>query len=265
MPFPPSPRLVFEHNPLRTVTCQLRFPTILEIGAENPAVFQKAIREAYPEYALDDGGSSGLPAQVTKLLDQFQINLPGLGRPVHRFKDEAETTTVSLAVDFLAVETTDYTRWEQLRGEIVRAKTAFEKIYSPAPYSRIGLRYRNVIDMAELGVREPWDKLLHSSLIGLLTTGELGGEIKENRTQTLLAISDIEGGQLSLNHGLIRLEPDEREAYTIDADFTVSGKRTQHDHVLTILDAFRKIAGDLFRWAATDRLKGLLKPMDESH
>ena len=51
MLFAPYERYQYARAPLVEVICQLRFPTILSIGAKEPAEFQEAIRKDLPQYA----------------------------------------------------------------------------------------------------------------------------------------------------------------------------------------------------------------------
>ena len=44
-------RYQYARPPLVEVICQLRFPTILAIGAQEPAAFQEAVRRDFPQYA----------------------------------------------------------------------------------------------------------------------------------------------------------------------------------------------------------------------
>ena len=44
-------RYLYTRSPLAEVICQLRFPTILSIGARETAEFQEAIRAEYHRYA----------------------------------------------------------------------------------------------------------------------------------------------------------------------------------------------------------------------
>ena len=44
-------RVNYAKAQLAEVICQLRFPTILRIGASEPAEFQERIREDYPRYS----------------------------------------------------------------------------------------------------------------------------------------------------------------------------------------------------------------------
>ncbi|MFR1260789.1 MAG: TIGR04255 family protein [Oscillospiraceae bacterium] len=49
--FSNQPRKFYRRSPLIEVICQLRFPDILKIEAHEPADFQDAIRQVYPQYA----------------------------------------------------------------------------------------------------------------------------------------------------------------------------------------------------------------------
>ena len=50
MLFAPYERFHYARSPLVEVICQLRFPTILSIGANEPAAFQEAVRRDFPRY-----------------------------------------------------------------------------------------------------------------------------------------------------------------------------------------------------------------------
>ena len=49
--FSQESRCIYEKNQLIEVICQLRFPDILKIEAQEPYAFQDAIRGEYPQYA----------------------------------------------------------------------------------------------------------------------------------------------------------------------------------------------------------------------
>ena len=49
--FSTEERFILRKNQLGEVICQLRFPTILSIGAKEPAEFQDSIRAMFPLYA----------------------------------------------------------------------------------------------------------------------------------------------------------------------------------------------------------------------
>jgi uncharacterized protein (TIGR04255 family) len=63
----------------------------------------------------------------------------------HIFETQDRKSSVTLSRDSLTLKTTSYTRWEAFRAEIEGARAAFEQIYTPASYSRLGLRYVDFI------------------------------------------------------------------------------------------------------------------------
>ena len=59
-------RFRYARPQLMEVICQLRFPTILAIGAQEPAAFQEAIRQDFPRYVarqeqLPPGSGPAIP------------------------------------------------------------------------------------------------------------------------------------------------------------------------------------------------------------
>ncbi len=261
MPFPVSERVVYRQNPLVEVICQLRFPPILEISASEPAEFQKLVRGAYPLYSKDSP-FSGLPKDVSELVTRF--GLPDLGQPItHKFLTEDSARFISLNRDFLAVTNTRYQRWENFRQQIQMAQQALETVYAPSFYNRVGLRYRNIIDRMALRLDwEPWSSLVRPALAGVLGAEDVRDNVRSTLTEALINVSDVEGGAVKLQYGLIRLAPSEadRLMYVIDADFYTEKRSGPYD-VSEALDRFNRHAGNLFRWAISPRLEEALQPL----
>jgi uncharacterized protein (TIGR04255 family) len=258
MPFPESPRVLYQKNPLVEVICQLRFPTILEISAEEPAAFQKKIRAQYPLYNKEEG-SGVIPKELAGLL----AALPG-PKPsdalTHKFLTEDSMRFISLTRDFVAITEQRYHRWEEFRQEIQHAQMALEETYQPAFYSRLGLRYRDVIDKMKLGLKDrAWDSLLNPAFLGVLGAPEVHDNIQQIRAQALIKVGEVRGGFLNLRHGLGMLIPDNPETYLIDVDFFTEDREATK-HVSAVLDIFNRLAGNLFRWAITSELHHALEP-----
>ena len=260
MPFPESERAVFQKNPLAEVICQLRFPTILEIGAEEPAAFQKQIRASYPIYSKDHG-LGPVPPQVVQLINQLQLPIQlGSGQAsAHKFATEDDGRFVSLNTGFIAVTKRNYLEWPAFRQEVEALLHAVEAVYEPAFYERIGLRYSNVIDKEGLGLSVHWDRLLNRDLIGMLGLGELKDDIRDINGNALIALSEVKGGFVNLRYGLVTVDSGSPQSYFVDADFFTE-ERTGKDDVLDTLNVFRRHSGNLFRWAITPRLHKALEP-----
>jgi len=139
-------------------------------------------------------------------------------------------------------------------------KEAVEESYQPAFYSRIGLRYQDVIDKTKLGLgSEPWISLIRAEFIGVLGASVIGDHVQQMRVEHLIQINEVQGGLLHLRHGLIKPSPERPEVYFIDADFFTE-QREATQHVATVLDTFNRFSGYLFRWVITERLAAALVP-----
>lgn len=259
MTFPQSPRVVFDRNPLAEVICQLKFPTILEIGAERPARFQNEIREVYPLYEV---GQPSLPKELAEIFTKLPIPQPADG-VTYKFLSESGDQLISLSPEFVAFTDKKYVRWERFSKEVERAKEALEGIYKPAFYTRIGLRYRDVIDKEALGLgEEPWEQLLWRPLTGLLSARDgIGAHVREIRTEAFIKIDEVDDGFATVRHGLGRTASGNREVYVIDMDFYTT-ERTLSEHVLGILQTFNRLNGNFFRWVITDKLRDALGPRE---
>ncbi|MDX2059488.1 MAG: TIGR04255 family protein [Gemmatimonadales bacterium] len=258
MPFPSSPRVVFKRNPLAEVICQLRFPPILAISAV-PSEFQAPLRDEYPEYTRGD--SLVLPSPVGELLTSLNIPAPVGVR--HVFSTDSTRGDVkreiALSTDFLALTDTRYKRWDYFLPELERARTTFEGIYKPGPYSRIGLRYTNIIDRSAIPAvgSHSWTDLIKPPLLDALSDPDVGGQVREFSANVVLDVPAVQGGKVRVSHGL-RLS-DGRESFVIDADFFTEN-RSAATHVYDILESFHSVSGNLFRWAITPRLFDALEP-----
>jgi uncharacterized protein (TIGR04255 family) len=258
MAFPRSPRVVYRKNPLNEVICQLRFPPILKIISSEPAAFQEEIRGEYPFYRRDD--EPGIPPDMATVLRRLRVAVSS-PRVTHRFLNQEEdaTATVSLTADFVALSTTAYTRWEEFRREILRVKEALETIYLPAPYTRIGLRYQNVISRNALALEDyTWGDLINPEMLGLLGSPELAQRVHATTTEAEVRLDEVVGAVVKLRHGLGETE-DGEDVYLIDADFSTTERR-ESDDVIRCLDVFHRTAGNLFRWSIRERLHEALDP-----
>jgi uncharacterized protein (TIGR04255 family) len=167
---------------------------------------------------------------------------------------------VTLTHDFIALTTTRYTRWEEFKGYFQRPFNALVSEYRPAPFSRVGLRYQNVIRRSRLGIDEiNWSQLLKPYIAGILTVPELDDHLLEGARQIVeIKLSDNDG-KVTLRHGLARDNDNKEICYLIDSDFyteNIGGS----GNVLKRLDLFNRRARRLFRWCITDNLHQAMEP-----
>lgn len=154
MLFSNRPRARYQNAPAHEVICQLRFPTILTINAAEPADFQEAIRAEFPQYA--------------RRQDVTPPKLTGLGGPNVQVQQQPPVTNyhflsadgawkLNLTKDFIALSTLRYPGWEDFARQLDKPLAAFIKLYKPAYFQRVGLRYVNIFSRAKLGLEgTPW-------------------------------------------------------------------------------------------------------------
>ena len=266
MPFPKSDREIYNNNPLEQVICQLRFPPILSISSEPPVKFQEEIRREYPWYAQQRAPDapdipveirSAMPPEIRDALPNFaSARLP----VTYTFETEDRARAIQLAQDSIAVSEQRYDQWDEFRTAIERAESVLRELYAPAFYTRIGLRYRDVLDKRRYGLESvPWSDLLNPNFLGVLGSEEIAQDVVQSLNQVMLTIPEVEGGQVVLQHGLVVSEGDEPHAYVIDADFSTQN-RCDHDSAFKVASKFNKWAGHLFRWAITDDFRTAMGP-----
>src|SRR5579871_2360111 len=244
MPFPNSDRVIYDKNPLNEVICHVRFPSILRIDAEIPASFQERIRAHYPGYSDTRAELELLPPQIASL------NLPFRPLPSYNFTSADGLWTIGLTREALGLTCRRYQRWEEFKEHFKIPLDALLAEYKPSYFSRIGLRYQDIIQRSKLGLEKvDWSQLLRDHITGLL-----GSTVKDSVTEIVTqAVMQIEPNpaHVRISHGLINIVGTIEKCYAIDSDFYTEG-RTETGDVIGILDIFNQEAGRLFRWCITD-------------
>lgn len=260
VPIPVTQRAIFDRNVLTEVICQVRFPTILAISSNEPAVFQDLIRAEYPLYSRES--AEDLPVEIREMISQLQVaGIPQRER--HTFATAAGTRSIALAPDFLAVSERAYRTWEDFGPQITRALAALRDVYRPAFLTRVGLRYRDVIDKSQIpGIENaPWDQLINPILIGPLGSDPLRVDVEAQDAKVILRFDEVPGAKVRIHHGLGKMKGRDPVVYFFDADFFTSGN-TEANDVDRILDSFHRASGNLFRWAISRTLSDALGPRE---
>ena len=259
MPFPESPRVIYEKNPLEEVICQLRFPPILRIDTEIPAAYQDKLRTAYPVFRerQASGPNLDLPPEFANILaGSFPMQK---GKSAYEFLSADEFWKVSLTREFLALSTRRYERWEQFKEHLVLPLKILETQYSPAFYTRIGLRYRDVIRRSDIGLKDvEWSQLLSPHIAAELASRDVAGFIEHADRQVVIRLQNGDS-QVRIRHGLVRTEETSEICYVVDSDFFIDGRK-ETKHAIEILAYFNRQSGRLFRWCIADRLHEAMAP-----
>lgn len=258
-----DPRVHYDKPQLAEVICQLRFPTILSIGSSEPAAFQDAIRAMFPRFAARQ--------------EQPAPRITGLGTPGARvepakpivnyhFISADSRWKLNLTNSFISLSTVAYPGWEAFGKQLDLPLAQFIRIYQPAFFDRIGLRYMNIFSRSALGLEgEPWRDLIAPHYLGILAAEDM------DETMSHKCSVDVEFAMDNSCHAKIHAGPgmvkknipnapqDPEVKFIFDMDLFMGG---QIDPRMAAagLETLHAHSTPLFQGAITDRLHSALEP-----
>ena len=260
MPFPETKRVIYKNNPLDKVICQLRFPPILKIDTKVPDEFQERIRDCFPEFSekseiklpIFKSAQKDTPAEVLQ-------SITPMGNKNYEFSSEDKVWTINLTRTFIALSTKDYKRREDFRTHLDAPLQAFIEIYKPSAFSRVGLRYIDIIRRSELNLNDmPWSVLLKPHALWLLGSSDVNNNIRSFQAQCEIELED-ETSIARVMTGLIDGQESDEECFMIDTDFYTT-KKTATTDVDSKLDYFHIRGSRLIQWLITERLHKAMEP-----
>lgn len=255
MRLPETERVIYKHNPLVEVVSQLQFPQILKIVNQDPVGFQDILRADYPILEISRG---------VLVVDVMGERSPDAQRldPIYLFKSGDLDWQVSLGRNFIALTTKNYRRYEDFKERFKKITQVFEEIYQPSFYSRVGLRYQDLIIRSSLGLTgKAWASLIPIHIAPELHSPETSDAVIAS---TKTVVMEIGTGQVAFRHGLVEARDAEQNliepAYLLDADFFYEGRVVVGNHVSELLDEYNRSARRLFRWSITKELHLAMEP-----
>lgn len=262
MLFAESPRVIYERNPLTSVICQVRFPPILRINAEQPAQFQESIRAGFPRYANRQAEIPGLPQDIGSLVSGMGlVGFPG-SSPVHEFATVDKRYIITLEAESLSLTTTDYKQWERFREHMLNALETLQAVYTPSFFVRIGLRYQDTIRRSILGLEGvAWGELIRPELLGILADKTVEDSLRNSFAVLTVALPEGKSShdsQVTLRHGIAI--SDNEISYVIDSDFYIENQEVDTQYALATLNEFNRYARNLFRGCISERLHNAMEP-----
>ena len=262
MLFSDRPRSRYENAPAHEVICQLRFPTILTINSVEPADFQEAIRAEFPQYARRQDVT---PPKVT-----------GLGGPNPKVEQQPPVTNyhflsadgkwkLNLTENFIALSTLRYPGWPEFARMLDKPLASFIRIYKPAYFQRVGLRYVNLISRQRLGLEgTPWTELIAPAYTGPLQEEDVAEDSVLNcGCDLLLKLDSSCQAKIHAGPGRLKAAPnapqDPEVKFVFDMDLSMGGQLscTLSAGALETLHAH---ATEIFEGAVTDTLRNAMDP-----
>ncbi len=252
MLFSDHPRAVYRTPPAHEVICQLRFPTILSINNVEPADFQEEIRDTFPQYARRQDAPPPAAGQGQQPVTNYH------------FLSEDGQWKLNLTKDFIALSTLRYPGWEEFAHHLDRPLAAFIRLYRPAYFQRVGLRYINIFSRQRLSLEGvPWRELLSPAYTGPLQAEDVREEdfLNWNCEMSLRLDSSC---QAKVRGGLGRLQaknaPQTAEVqFILDLDLSM-GNNIACTLAAGALETLHLHGGRVFEGALTDRLRQAMEP-----
>lgn len=252
-------RCRYQSNPLAEVICQLRFPEILAISSIPPVDFQEAIRSEYPGFLR----RQEFPApRITGTGENVTVQKP---LPVinYQFSSPDGAWRINLTGTFISLTCSRYTCWEEFAAKLDRPLAAFIRIYHPAYFERIGLRYMNFISRSALGLEGvPFSQLIQPCYLGPL----MEEDVSESAAArcTVDAEIAIRGGcraKLHAGPGLVKRgsKEDQEVKFIFDQDLYMPGQLPPN-LVAGALHTLHAQADSIFRGAVTEKLHNAMEP-----
>ena len=219
--------VVFKENYLKSVSCELRFPALLEYETKPPVKLQKELRKEFPNYEKQYHQALNSPSET-------------LGNETkYVFKSRDRRWHASFKYYAIALETSAYSEFADFSSRLERLINKSRKLLDTDFFTRVGLRYINLIPMTN-GERAGW---INDELIAPLAKGVYGDVEK--------CIQEVRGytqcGMYTFKHGMSGLSETGTPMYTLDFDFFEEGVKI--DETLELVSKFNVESFRFFQWA----------------
>ncbi|MCY2990094.1 MAG: TIGR04255 family protein [Planctomycetota bacterium] len=258
VPFPETPRVVYEKNTLEEAKCQIRFPPILAIEASVPVDFQEAVRGEFPYFDLKTSVRlpDGVPPHVAKVV---QRDLSLVGGKSYVFSSEDRNWIIELRKDGLSWTCRSYGRWEAFREHLKRALASLADIYRPSFFTHTCIRYKNAIRRVPLGLETTtWCDLLQPWTSGPLGMPETADGVEAIQNRCVIRLPN-DADRVDANFAIGVHQPSGEQAFIIEAHVYNDARKELND-VLPRLDVLHQQAAFFFRWCITDELHRAMRP-----
>ena len=270
MKIAPTPRVIYANNPLAEVVCQIRFQR-LDVEAKTLQKLQQRLESRGYSQRHDESSFN----VVIEPVHEGAPPVPRIveGDTIHHFSQPEGSSKISVSREFIAFTSTNYGSWDEYLPGLLQAMIDFNNEVGTLAITRIGLRYRDVIERSVLGLEgTPWHNLIKPFLLGPLANDALCGEDELDEdafeSQVSQCLMRLEGCSLLLQTSLLTAVADASKAFLIDADFfhemdsneECGNAAASSKELVALLETLHSNAGALFRRAITEKLHDALSP-----
>jgi uncharacterized protein (TIGR04255 family) len=246
---PPPPEVPLSKAPLVRVIAQIKFPLIVSLEKRDfIAPFQEAMRPFYPVLRFEQSQGMVFGPQGVSPAPQLVI---------WRFSDAGSRWRVSLAPDFVALETEEYSAREDFLNRLSIVIDALEKHFEPKVVDRVGVRY---IDRLTGPALADIAKLVRPQVLGILAT-PAGNHVEQLISESIFSLQE-KGARLLLRQGRVpkgttvdptAINPINEPSWILDIDmFRAASQEFLAKEIVDEARTFTERIYAFFRWAVTD-------------
>lgn len=255
-----SQRVIYEKNPLIEVIIQYRFPKILALNANDPIDFQNRIRDEYPIYQLTLENQQEIAFAFNQ--NNTAAPVPSIiqKQPVrnHTFISSDGAYKINLTNEFISISTLSYHRWEEMLSHLKTPLSAFEEIYNPPFYERIGLRYIDAFSRIELELNDTsWNELINPIWLGAFACTDEDRVI--NSGLDVEYFLDQRTARAKIHTGLGTINNNPERVYIVDGDF-MKIEMIKLDDGYSVLEYLHNNAKEFISEVILEKLHVAMKP-----
>lgn len=246
---PPPAEVPLTDAPLVRVIAQVRFPLVASVEKHDfIAPFQEAIRAEYPVLRPEQSRSAVLGQQGV---------MEARSNTVWRFHDASDAWRVTVAPDFLALETSRYTSRKDFLDQLERVLEALVAHVNPKVTDRLGVRY---IDRVTGDNLRDLPHLVRPEVCGILST-PLASHALHSISEAVFVLPE-NAGQVKTRWGLVpargtvdpaAVDAIDEPSWLLDVDaFQAETQELDVEVALQQARGFSERIYSVFRWAVTD-------------
>lgn len=253
-------RVIYEKNPLIEVIIQFRYPKILELNTKDPVDFQNAIKNEYPIYQLSLENQQEITFAVNQNIAEVPFPSIIQKQPLknHTFISSNGTYKVDLTNEFISLSTLSYYRWEDMLSHLKAPLAAFEDIYKPPFYERIGLRYIDAYSRDGLGLKDvPWNELINPAWLGAFVRTDEDRVINSELDAEYFL--DQKTARAKIHTGLGTINNNPEKVFIVDGDF-MKIAMIEPDDGYNVLEYLHANAKEFISGVIMEKLHLAMKP-----
>lgn len=215
----------YERNYIKTAVCEFRFPIMLEWEDKPPPAIFKKLRKEYP-FNNKVKYVDVIPSQKSE------------GNIFYNLQSKNNRWTVSIKPESISLETSLYKNFEEFYEKLEKVKIIIEDQIETDFFTRVGLRYINIIPFKT----EDFKELLNPDLVKPLYK-EVFGTVSQ---YTQLVQGHIKEGMYNFRHGIKPSDGLDVE-YFLDFDYFKDGVEIKE--ALDLIKKFHNYNFNFFCWS----------------